>query len=590
MMSALKQTSNVEILNVAPRPSFIPHADYLIKDDGVYVEQGNAKGTSMVKITYKPVYPTALMRNKNGNGGWSIRVSYINLDGQECVCDIEYADMHNDRGSIASTLVEQGFPLVMGKIKDVFKFLADHVEKLERITTVEHLGWLDDRMAFLLPDGVICDQPLENNYAYLPKDKNSGEVFVKNGSLASWQEHVLMPVATLNFALFTMLIAFTSCLLKLLKLESGGFNLWGASSKGKTASLQAYASVWGNGGTTGSGAKDVFTKSWNATARGLETLPPSRSGTGMALDELGLADDRSFASSVYTIADGAGSLVMDQNRNAIQPTQWTIMFVSSSEISMREKIKSGGKAFKPGMAVRLIDVQLDGFDVIENDDISITPKTRVEQIKKGASQHYGHAGPMFIQKLTEQFVSVEEAYEALSTKHQEIADSYYNDDMSSEHYRIADRFALVTLAGTLAVDYGILTIEQGQVDNAVIDAINAWYDSDDTVDENTRVIEHIGAYITKNLLRFRAADDEDLEANQDNIGFKKDNMYLLSKEQLVKACDGISINIAKKALMEHGLLHTHGSEKDKRYTCRFHVEAFGRLTFYAIKDSIVTSE
>ncbi len=67
-------------------------------------------------------------------------------------------------------------------------------------------------------------------------------------------------------------------------------------------------------------------------------------------------------------------------------------------------------------------------------------------------------------------------------------------------------------------------------------------------------------------------------------------MYLLSKDQLVKACDGISINIAKKALMEHGLLHTHGSNKDKRYTCRYHVEGFGRLTFYAIKDSIVTSE
>ena len=67
-------------------------------------------------------------------------------------------------------------------------------------------------------------------------------------------------------------------------------------------------------------------------------------------------------------------------------------------------------------------------------------------------------------------------------------------------------------------------------------------------------------------------------------------MYLLSKEQLVKACGGISINIAKKALMEFGLLHTHGSENDKRYTCRYHVEGFGRLTFYAIKDSIVASQ
>ncbi|MBA6348329.1 DUF927 domain-containing protein [Colwellia sp. BRX8-9] len=591
-MQDVEQLKPISINKLGTCSNFSPSDDYAVRDDGIFVNQFNKNNNRrhLERITYKPAIPVGLMRSEQGNSGWAIRVAYTNFDGQPCTLDIEFSDMHNERGSISSVLTEQGFPLVMGKIKLLCKYLTDHFEGLPRITTVDRLGWLDDEMAFMMPSGAISASPLKNEYAYQPKDKNSSDVFATSGTLTQWQDNVLAPVSTINFGLFTLLAAFSSCLLKPLKLESGGFNLWGASSKGKTASLQGYASVWGNGGTTGSGSTGVFIKNWNATSRGIETLPPSRSGTGMALDELGLADDKTFTSSVYTIAEGMGSLVMDQNRNAVQPTQWTIMFISSAEMSMREKIKMGGKKFKPGMAVRLIDIPLDGFN--GDDDALLVNSERkgtVEKIKRSASQYYGHAGPAFIKKLTEQFSTFEQMYENLAARHQALAQSYYDDSMSSEHYRIIDRFALVELAGTLAVEYGVLNITQGQVENAVFDAINAWYGSEETVDEGTRAIENIGAYITKHLLRFRSTDDDDIEANQDNIGFKKDGLFLLSKEHLAKASDGISINITKKALMDAGLLHTHSTEKDKRYTCRIKVEGVGRLNFFAIKDTIIAT-
>jgi hypothetical protein len=162
--------------------------------------------------------------------------------------------------------------------------------------------------------------------------------------------------------------------------------------------------------------------------------------------------------------------------------------------------------------------------------------------------------------------------------------------MSVVQLRITDRFALVELAGLLAVEFGLLNIDAELVSQAVSTAHSAWYYSDETLTEEQRGINHVKAYIDKHLHRF-VPTDEVIEANQDNVGFKKGSLYLLSQEHLDKACNGVNPSIVKRALSDNHFLHTQSSTNDIRYTSRFQIAGVEkRLPFYAIKSCILSGE
>lgn len=61
-------------------------------------------------------------------------------------------------------------------------------------------------------------------------------------------------------------MAFAASLLQPLGEESGGFNLYGGSSMGKTTAQIVAGSVWGGGTLSG------FVRSWRATLNGVEGM------------------------------------------------------------------------------------------------------------------------------------------------------------------------------------------------------------------------------------------------------------------------------------------------------------------------------
>ena len=257
---------------------------------------------------------------------------------------------------------------------------------------------------------------------------------------------------------------------------------------------------------------------------------------------------------------------------------------------MKEKVYASGKSLKQGMEVRLIDVPLDGFEHDDSEESQLSQKQRVENIKQACGEHYGHAGRLFIEGLVMNFDSQQDLAKELLPQLKTIASKYYTEQMSVAQRRISDRFALIELVGLIAIELEILNIEEELVTESVNQAHSAWLNAEETLTEEERGINNVKAYINKHLYRF-CPTNELIEANQDNVGFKKDNLYLLSTEQFDIACNGINPTIVKRALSNKNLLHSQASKQDVRYKSRFFIaSANKRLPFYAIKSEVLVGD
>ena len=103
-------------------------------------------------------------------------------------------------------------------------------------------------------------------------------------------------------------------------------HLFGPSSTGKTTTLAAGASVWGGGTVDG---KNVYIRSWQSTAVGVEAIAALHSDTLAILDELHLVDPRILDPAIYAFGCGHG-----KNRGnvhaGLRPTKrWRVMGLSS---------------------------------------------------------------------------------------------------------------------------------------------------------------------------------------------------------------------------------------------------------------------
>lgn len=87
----------------------------------------------------------------------------------------------------------------------------------------------------------------------------------------TWKATIARYAAGNSRLIFSIAAAFAAPMVHLLGTESGGFNLRGPSSIGKSTSLVVAGSVWG-------GVKG-YTKQWRATENGLESIAAKHYGT-----------------------------------------------------------------------------------------------------------------------------------------------------------------------------------------------------------------------------------------------------------------------------------------------------------------------
>ena len=274
----------------------------------------------------------------------------------------------------------------------------------------------------------------------------------KKGNLSGWQTQIALASLDSPFIMLAICCAFAGYCIYFTDVETGGIHLYGKSSKGKSTALLVAASIYGN--------KD-YVSDWNITEAALEELAESRNHGLLILDEVSLLDknEKDAAQKMQKIVYMLGAEGGKQRSNFYQPRKatWRLNALSNGELGLNEQAANGKIQRNNGEKVRFIDIPVDdesNMGIFETVPEGLTPSEYAENIKSACRQHYGVAGPKFVEKMLAKGTKY---IKKQLKKHMDDFLIYHNiSGLNGIEKRFATRFALPYASGVLAVKLGIL--------------------------------------------------------------------------------------------------------------------------------------
>ena len=327
-------------------------------------------------------------------------------------------------------------------------FIDSHSTRLiYNLGRIGHALGPNEEPCFALPHAVIG---LEKTARVLRSDKEALLPPVqKSGSLAGWHD-ALDQLRTEDgqerhqLSLFFVMAALAAPLLRYLSVEAGGFHAYGESSKGKTLAARVGASAWGPV-YHGKGADDLYYQKWYSTKNGLEGLATQFNDIPLILDESKEAADEDVADACYVLAHGVGKSTMTKTRELRRAKKWQTLLLSTGEQSIDETIRRSKRDEMVGQRVRMIDIQCTAKGITPT-----LPQKSLREFGRLVRLNHGHAGPLFVRQL------LQARPEDLSARYTNIAERRRKGLIANTEKRVAERFAIVELAGVLAKEWGIL--------------------------------------------------------------------------------------------------------------------------------------
>jgi putative DNA primase/helicase len=362
-------------------------------------------------------------------------------------------------------LVSGGFALSPNAARlKLFKAALADLDCGSRVRLVKRTGWHGP--LFVMPS---CTIGHLTNERVVFDGRAEAARYEQSGTLQEWKDGVAAPAAGNSRLILAQSTALAGPLNDLLQGEGGGIHLVGGSSLGKTTALVAAGSVWGGGGRAG------FTQTWRATGNGLESVARAHSGTLLALDELGELDAREAGATAYLLTNGLSKIRATRDADTRPRSEWRIMLLSAGEVGLADKIAEGGRKAKAGQLVRLVDVPADagaGFGLYE-DAKGQNPAAFSKAIKQAALQIYGTAGPAFVEALaTNPEQMTQQARIMMGQVTARMLEGHRAVD--GQLSRVAERFALVAVAGELARTALGLPWAEGEAKAAARTCFQAW--------------------------------------------------------------------------------------------------------------------
>lgn len=334
----------------------------------------------------------------------------------------------------------------------------------ERARNVDRTGW--HGAVYVLPDATYGETAGER---VLYQAATAGEhPFRLAGTLGEWQTNLARLCVGNSRLAFAVSTAFAAPLLHLAGLEGGGFHLRGASSLGKTTALLVAGSVWGGGGVSG------FLRSWRATSNGLEGVAMAHSDALLCLDEMGQVDGREAGDVAYMLSNGQGKSRARRDGSGRPPATWRVLFLSTGELSLADKVAEGGRKVKAGQEVRLVDLSADagaGLGLFEALHGFESAQALADHLRRAAGSFYGTPARAFLGRVT---VDLEALGQAVNQAVQDFVAEHCPGGADGQVKRAATRFGLVAAAGELAGTVGVLSWPEGEAERAAAKYFQAW--------------------------------------------------------------------------------------------------------------------
>tara|TARA_R100001163_G_scaffold65241_1_gene61754 strand:- start:103 stop:1986 length:1884 start_codon:yes stop_codon:yes gene_type:complete len=350
------------------------------------------------------------------------------------------------------------------------------------VRTYGKAGWsiTDNARTFALGSRIIGDD--EARFESI--DNHPADCSVK-GDVDSWLKNVAAPAEKSVIWSFGILAALAPPLMELVHFKTGGgWHFYGQSSTGKSLILECAASVYG---------PHAFIKTWNTSDGGLEIMAEAYSGLILCIDELAEATSKTVSRAVYTLSDGKGRASMTQTRNARRTRSWSLLSLSSGEVSIEDKITQKGQTLRGGQALRVADIYA------EHEDLQKHLPVQAAQLKAATAKHYGAVGAQFLLGLVRISLSKSEL-NALQSEYLQVSAAMRDGIKDSRRARAADRFALVRVAGELAQKMGLIP-KSYNVKKIVTTVFGVWTNDTAkiTLDENRQAARRLVDFIDQEM-------------------------------------------------------------------------------------------
>lgn len=531
-----------------------------------------------------PPFELAGLVRDEASRGWRVLIAWRDLDGTPQEEAVPFDQLSGEGLELGRMLGHGGLvlPPEVGKRKLLLRYLTGALPQVRgRVRLVEAVGWIGG--TFMLPSGETLGPEIGERLRFAGEPDRRG--LSLRGTLEGWQAEVARYAVGEPRLAFGLACAFAGPLLALVRPDGGGgFNLQGFSSKGKSTILEAAASAWGR--------PDPL-PTWRATSNGLEGIAAARNDGFLVLDELSQVEAKEAGQVAYLLANGSAKARATREGGNRAMRQWRLIFLSSGEQGLEDKLSEDGKRVRAGQEVRVPDIPCPPSGMLEDAHGFETLGALAEHLKAAARRHYGHAARAFLVALCQGM----ERREALVAKLRGLEAAWLAEQVPAgsdpQVRRVAGRFALVAVAGELAQRMGILPWPEGETARAAAVCFAAWLDrrGHAGASEVHRGIAAVLAFLEKHgVSRFDEWGDRDARTIN-RAGTRKraegpvDGWdFFILPEAWKEACQGFGARDVARACADAGILEPDGAGKLAR---SIQIPGHGRGRCYLVRAAAV---
>lgn len=462
MLPAVVEPATAEVVSVGHYQVNVEGTIYSASRERLFLVA--QKGDKSVEIFVSGLIAVVADARDISSNSWGKVVRFCDLDGMQKELYIRNSDITTNGGAVVKDLVDMGLQVSSeGKMKDAllhYLNLAPPMEK-ERAICSDRIGWHDS--VYLLHDNTVIGES-ETRVVYTGSPV--GNHNATKGTIEDWKEHVAALCQGNSLLILAVCVALSSVLLRLLKIESGGFHVFGESSTGKSTTLYVAASVHG--------VPEHQMGTWRATANGTEGRAKKFNDALMILDELHQSSPKEASDSAYMIMNGKGKQRANVLGEAREVMEWRLNCLSSGETAYAAFIQSGGTRSRAGQEVRMLDISADmglGMGIFENIHGAKDSHTFAEQLKKASSEFYGSPIRRFLEELVANMEQLEPSFVDIKGR---FFQDFVPAGSSGQVQRVAAKMAVTALAGELATVQGLTGWEPDEAYEAVGGCFVRW--------------------------------------------------------------------------------------------------------------------
>lgn len=539
---------------VEEKPMFdgIPEGFRLTEKGVFYVEikeDDNGIPQEILKEIAGPLYVEALARDERGNT-WGRVLKFCDPDGKLKTWVMPVEMLKGSGEEARGVLLSLGATLspIPARRPLLNQYLQSCRPKA-RVRCVNKIGWSGDH--YVLPDATFGPQS-DEGVLFQSEDGPGDLDFTTAGNLENWQREISRLCIGNSRLVFGVSVAFTGPLLDVAGSDSGGFHLFGPSSTGKTSVQRVAASVCG---------PPTYLKSWRTTDNGLEGLLSRRNDGVLILDELGQLDPRIAGQSAYLIANGHAKSRAGRSGGLRHAATWRTVLLSSGEVDLPTHLAVGGGKVRAGHLVRIVDIpaEVAGGTCFENIHDSATSSEFADRLKTTSGRYYGTALRTYIDSLTAKWANVPEV---IRRGQEDFIKSHVPVGAGGQLVRVAERFALVAIAGELATILGVTGWPPGEAEKAAATCFRTWLSGRGGIGnkEREQVLAQVRAFFEAHgSSRFEPMDAPENVKTVNRVGFREMDMdvgkfYVLPESFKSEVLSGLDRKSAIKTLIEAGWL------------------------------------